>query len=126
MDEPSPTRSQTVMESCSTHALPGRNDKMITFGEWRVNPLPLLALYLACLGIEIDCRDRRPMAASILALGLMAAGYFLVYLLSPYDRQWYLINSLNRLFLQLWPSLIFLFFLTVRPIEQAVIAAGHA
>jgi len=100
-------------------------EKMLTFGEWRVNPLPVLALYLACLGIEIDRRDRRPMAVSILALGLMVAGCFFVYLLSPYDRQWYLTNSLNRLFLQLWPSLIFLFFLTARPIEQAVIAAGQ-
>jgi hypothetical protein len=44
---------------------------------------------------------------------LTLAGYFAVYLITPYDIYWHLRFSLTRLFLQLWPSMIFLFFLAV-------------
>jgi len=49
--------------------------------------------------------------ASRIALTLTLAGYFLIYLITPYDLYWHLRFSLNRLFLQLWPAVIFLFFL---------------
>ena len=49
--------------------------------------------------------------ASVIALALTLAGYFAIYLITPRDLYWHLRFSLNRLFLQAWPSVIFLFFL---------------
>jgi hypothetical protein len=48
---------------------------------------------------------------SVLALALTLAGYFVVYLITPYDIHWHLRFSLSRLFLQLWPTAILLSFL---------------
>jgi len=36
-----------------------------------------------------------------------------VYVITPNDLYWHLRFSLNRLFLQLWPAAIFLFFLSL-------------
>jgi len=56
----------------------------------------------------------------VLAIVLTLAGDFAVYVITPYDIYWHLRFSLNRLFLQLWPSAIFLFFMMVRTPEQAL------
>jgi hypothetical protein len=46
-----------------------------------------------------------------IALTITLCGYFVIYVISPYDVYWHLRFSLNRLFLQLWPSAVFLCFL---------------
>ena len=51
---------------------------------------------------------------SVAAILITLAGYFLIYVITPYDVYWHLRFSLNRLFLQLWPSVIFLCFLRLR------------
>jgi hypothetical protein len=84
----------------------------LRFGHWLLIPGTLLlpGLYFAT-GLE---RTRRPQAgfrSSVLALVLTFAGYFAIYLITPYDIYWHLRFSLTRLFLHLWPSTIFLFFL---------------
>jgi hypothetical protein len=55
--------------------------------------------------------EEREDRSSVLVLPLILAGYFFIYLITPYDLRWHLRFSLNRLFLQLWPSAVFLFFL---------------
>jgi len=45
-------------------------------------------------------------------------GYFAVYLITPYDLVWHLSHSLGRLFLQVWPSALFLFFLAIKGPER--------
>ena len=52
-----------------------------------------------------------------LTLVLTLAGYFAIYIITPRDLYWHLRFSLNRLFLQIWPSAIFLFFLFCRPLN---------
>ncbi|MFH1760925.1 MAG: hypothetical protein ABIA63_07470, partial [bacterium] len=42
---------------------------------------------------------------------LMSAGYFFVLILSYNDLQWQLDTALKRLILQVWPCIIFIFFL---------------
>jgi len=44
---------------------------------------------------------------------LTLCGYFAVYVITPNELYWHLRFSLNRLFLQLWPAVIFLFFLSL-------------
>ena len=84
------------------------------FGHWLLVPTPLLmsAYYFLTRHEPRASRDSR-YRASILALALTLAGYFVIYLITPYDLYWHLRFSLTRLFLQLWPSTIFLFFLAV-------------
>ncbi|HSH82308.1 MAG TPA: hypothetical protein VLA19_27590 [Herpetosiphonaceae bacterium] len=74
----------------------------------------VLLLFALLLG-----RDRGVASASagMLALavvGLMAAGYGAIYIVTPHDLRWHLATSLERLLLQLWPSLIFAVFMLVR------------
>ena len=85
--------------------------EILRFGNWWIVPgtIAMLAFYLL-----IRHKEARPRAsvstASLMALSLTLAGYFLVYVITPRDLYWHLRFSLNRLFLQLWPSIIFVFF----------------
>jgi hypothetical protein len=85
------------------------------FGRWLLIPgsLLLIAFYFAA-GKEDRPQPRSGIRTSALALALTLAGYFAVYLITPYDIYWHLRFSLTRLFLQLWPSAIFLIFLMVK------------
>jgi hypothetical protein len=88
----------------------------VGFGQWFLNPLPVLAACAMLLGTG---RSRAATARTISALGLpvMLGGYFLVYLITPYPLAWHLNGSLNRLMLQLWPTALFTFFLWMQPPE---------
>jgi hypothetical protein len=85
------------------------------FGHWLLIPgsLLLVGLYFVA-GMEDKGAPRPGFRTSVLALALTLAGYFAVYLITPYDIYWHLRFSLGRLFLQLWPAAVFLFFLRVR------------
>jgi hypothetical protein len=87
---------------------------ILRFGHWFLIPgTILLAALLLALGRDAR-RTRQPgFRTSVLALALTLAGYFGVFLITPYDIHWHLRFSLVRLFLQLWPSLIFLTFLVL-------------
>lgn len=84
-----------------------------------INPLLILLLYLVCVGIEPDERDRPGLATGLVTLGLMVTGYGLVYLTTPQDLAWHLETSAPRLLLQLWPSMVFLAFLAACPPERS-------
>jgi len=84
------------------------------FGNWWIVPgtIALLLLYLGISGQST--RLRHPgLHSSLVTVGLTLAGYFAIYVITPYDIYWHLRFSLNRLFLQLWPTTLFLFFLFV-------------
>jgi hypothetical protein len=92
----------------------------LAFGNWPTSIVPLLAFYLLLLGIRIPEKQRPSIAGSLIALGIMLAGYFTIYVISPRDLEWHMGTSLDRLYSQLWPSFILIFFLTVRTPEQAL------
>jgi len=71
----------------------------------------LLVVYLGLTGIRIDGKDRGCVFQAAAVLVLTLAGYFFVYVMTPLDLNWHLMTSLNRLFLQLWPSSVFLVFM---------------
>ncbi|MBN2438567.1 MAG: glycosyltransferase family 39 protein, partial [Deltaproteobacteria bacterium] len=87
----------------------------------RLNPgavnILLLVGYLFLAGIRIDGRDRIGLLQSAAALGLLLTGYYFVYVLTPLNLGYHLATSLNRLLLQLWPSVIFLCFMIAGPPE---------
>jgi Dolichyl-phosphate-mannose-protein mannosyltransferase len=84
------------------------------FGEWWPVPATLL---LPALYVVLSDRQTAPKPKSrsmaLWTLGLTLAGYFAIYVITPNELYWHLRFSLNRLFLQLWPSIIFLFFSSV-------------
>jgi hypothetical protein len=94
----------------------------------RLNPGPvsilLLGVYLLLAGIRIPREERSGLLAAAATLGLMLAGYFGIYVITSQDLYWHLATSLNRLFLQLWPGLILLCFLSAATAEQAPSPAG--
>jgi len=90
------------------------------FGNWPASVVPLLAFYLLLLGMWIPEKQRPTIIGSLITLGIMLAGYFMIYVLSPRDLTWHLTTSLDRLYSQLWSSFILTFFLIVRTPEQAL------
>lgn len=83
----------------------------LRFGEWWL--VPGTVLLLAFFFIVRDKRKSQPgynMRASVLTLTFTLAGYFAIYVITPYDLHWHLRFSLNRLFLQLWPCALFVLF----------------
>ncbi len=94
--------------------------QFMRFGHWLLIPgTVVLAAYYFLVG-KHPIPDRPGIRSLVLAIVLTLAGYFAVYVITPYDIYWHLRFSLNRLFLQLWPSAIFLFFMVVRTPEQAL------
>ena len=88
--------------------------EFLRFGEWWPIPATVLLLVLCFTAASNNTEPRaasRRIANWTLALTL--AGYFAIYVITPKDLYWHLRFSLNRLFLQLWPSVIFLFFSSV-------------
>jgi len=99
------------------------------FGRWWLIPGPVLltGYYFAAGKEDDDATPQTGLRTSILALTITLAGYFIVYLITPYDIYWHLRFSLSRLFLQLWPSAIFVFFLLVKPttVRDDLLRAPH-
>jgi hypothetical protein len=75
------------------------------FGQWRIVPFFALALPLVA---PFWRRLNRAECAVALLIALILAGYYGVYLLTPWDLGWHLEYSLVRLLLQLWPAAILL------------------
>ncbi len=83
------------------------------FGHWLIPCSLLLAGFYFAFG-RAERREAQPgFRTSRLALIFTLAGFFAIYLITPYDLYWHLRFSLSRLFLQLWPSVIFLFFVAL-------------
>jgi hypothetical protein len=93
----------------------------LRFGGWLLIPGTLLIIaYAVTLGKSPGATFRSGAATSACALVLTATGYFAVYVITPYDLRWHLMWSLDRLFMQLWPSALFLVFVTIRAPESVV------
>jgi hypothetical protein len=105
------SRYRTILDSFVREGLGFRNWPAV---------VPLLAFYLLLLGIRIETKQRASIAGLLIALGVMLAGYFMIFVITPRDLVWHL-STVDRLYAQLWPTFIFIFFLIVRTPEQAFI-----
>jgi hypothetical protein len=82
----------------------------------------VLLAYLLLLGVRSDGSGRTSIRAGSVALILLLAGHFAVFVSMAHELARLLNSSLDRLLLQLWPSALFLFFLAVRTPEEATAA----
>jgi hypothetical protein len=78
----------------------------------------LLTAYLLGLGVSRAELGRSWARVAAVALVLLLAGYFMVYVSMSDDLSRHLNNSLDRLLLQLWPSALFLFFMVVHTPQE--------
>jgi hypothetical protein len=88
--------------------------ELLRFGDWLVPTTFLMVGYYFVVGREAPRRSDLALRSSVLALALTFAGYFATYLITPHGIYWHLSNSVKRLYVQLLPSTIFLFFLAVK------------
>jgi len=80
--------------------------------------LPVVALLLG--RSRLGPLRRTGYRTAWLVLAFMLAGYYCIYLVTPYDLTWHLQTSLNRLLVQLWPSGVFIFFLAIASPEEVL------
>ena len=85
--------------------------ELFRFGNWLFLPATIvLPLLFMTAGKSNDPRSGSGLRTAIITIGLTLAGYFAIYVITPHDLYWHLRNSLGRLFLQVWPSAILVFF----------------
>ena len=94
-------------------------NQALGFGGWSVSILVLLIFYVLLLGIRVGEEEKSSLLASVATLVLMMAGYFFIFVITPYELGWHLLTSLNRLFLQLFPSFVFVCFFLARQLTTA-------
>lgn len=89
-----------------------------TGGAWIASAPLVLAIYFLLSGPRIDARLRvGTLWAGATVIGMYLA-YLAAYQFTPHDVVWHMDTSLRRLLLQLWPSVLFAFFLVVRDSEN--------
>jgi hypothetical protein len=89
-----------------------------TFGHWATSPfIPLLA-FLILKGVDRQMLRTGGWISSVAILVIVSCGYFAVYVITPMDLQWHVGSSLERLMLQLWPSVLLLAALATKGVRQ--------
>jgi hypothetical protein len=83
--------------------------QLAKLGGQGLNPLiPLAAAFILFGG------KRKPGSrTALITLAGVCGGFFVTYLLTPFDLSWHIGSSLDRLLLQLWPAALFTCFLVL-------------
>lgn len=84
------------------------------FGQWALNPWWLFLLGILIKGGISFKQNNFAFISNFTWLLLMLIGFFLIEIITPLDLEFYLSTSLHRLFFQLFPSFIFIYFLALR------------
>lgn len=79
----------------------------------------LLLTYLVCIGLKRGNESTPGVRTGVLTLALVIGGHVIVYLAAPNDMPRLLESSLERVLLQLWPGVLFMYFMIVRTPEEA-------
>ncbi|MES2591414.1 MAG: glycosyltransferase family 39 protein [Bacteroidota bacterium] len=90
-----------------------------TFGKWVLNPWWLFLIGILANGLSFN-KNNGVISNSILLI-IMLAGFFFIYIITPLDLTFHLSSSIHRLFFQLFPSFIFVYFIALKrklPIKQ--------
>jgi hypothetical protein len=85
-----------------------------TFGGWAIHPLITLSAFLLWRGVDRNSIRSLGWRGGLATLGIVLAGYHSTYVFTPMPIVWHITNSLPRLLMQLWPSLLLLVGLAAR------------
>ena len=83
------------------------------FGKWALNPMWLFLFGILFNGIRLK-ENRDTLISNFTLLLLMLIGFFFIFIISHLGLEYFLSTSLHRLFFQLFPSFIFLYFLAIK------------
>ena len=86
---------------------------------------PLALLAVTCVLLRLRPSQERP-AAPWLAVLLVLAGYFAIFLGTNYDLDWLFGSAIDRLYLHVWPALVLAVFLLLRRPEDFAIISSPA
>lgn len=89
---------------------------------FRISMVYVMAIYGLCVGL--GARRTASLAYATLTILFVFAGYLAAYLTTPYDLQWHISTSMDRLLLQVWPTFVLVFFLAVSTPEE-IFGAGR-
>lgn len=82
------------------------------FGRWILNPWWLFLLGILYKGINLK-ENRNSLISTFTLLVLMLIGFFFIYVITHLDLVFHLSTSLHRLYFQLFPTFIFMYFLAI-------------
>jgi hypothetical protein len=105
---------------------------MAHFGVWPESILLLLAAYAVLVGLKkISGRAGPSLFSCTFVLVVMLAVYFLIFVASPFDTPpfdipWYILVTLDRLLMQLWPTFLLLYFWCLRTPEEVLLVRNPA
>ena len=83
-----------------------------TFGKWAINPWWFILGGLLLRGISIK-DNNYSFLPNIILLSLMLIGFFFVEIITPHGLSYYLSTSVHRLFFQLFPTFLFVYFVAI-------------
>lgn len=110
-------------------------NQFIRFGSWTgislaIGVFPILLTYFLLFRSPIQAQHRRAYIAGITILVVQALGDYAVYLITPYDLNWHLSYSGQRIVLQVFPLITFLILCASQApetvFESNQIGANHA
>lgn len=95
---------------------------------WRLgapwaHPVILVAALILVLGL-VSRPERVAHAWLLVPAAAVFAADFAIFLTTTNDLQWHIDTSVDRLLLQLWPSILFVVFLSLRPVVEPAAAAS--
>ena len=83
------------------------------YGDWPISIVIILVVYMTLVGL--DHSERQSQIWLLLLLLGQFVGYFFIYLITPYDLNWQLSTSVDRLVSHLFPMLFFWMFIALQP-----------
>jgi hypothetical protein len=86
---------------------------------------PLALLAVTCVLLRLRPSQERP-AAPWLAVLLVLAGYFAIFLGTSYDLDWLFGSAIDRLYLHVWPAVVLAVFLLLRRPEEFAVVSSPA
>ncbi|MGD0134471.1 MAG: hypothetical protein ABSE57_20675, partial [Bryobacteraceae bacterium] len=99
---------------------------LLNLGSGVSHPLILLAILAILVRWKIEERYQQPSLIATAVLLLVFLSYCLVYLITPYGLAWQVQSSFDRLLLQIWPSVLLVFFIQLRSVADPVAATVPA
>jgi hypothetical protein len=91
---------------------------LLNFSIWNFSSPVVLIGYLFLLGSRMKAPMKQGVYFVIPILTIQLIGYVLIYVLTPYNIQWHLYYSVERLMLHLMPSMVLLIFAAASTPEE--------
>jgi hypothetical protein len=99
--------------SCFARTIP-------TLLAWTIHPFIPLLVALPLVGVSVRGGTGVTALIAIAATCCMMIVYFLVYMVQPYDLNWLVAFTIDRLMLQIWPAAVLAAVLLLKPPERGL------